>query len=72
MDSLYQIRSRRRETDLLFDQLKESCGLLAGEHRFKEAARTDRQLDETRTRWEALKKAAPQVWAGQHQSMNNR
>ena len=61
MDSLYQIRSRRRETDQLFDQLKEACGLLAGEHRVKEAARTDKQLDDIRTRWEALKKAAPQV-----------
>ncbi|EFN60095.1 hypothetical protein CHLNCDRAFT_133411 [Chlorella variabilis] len=63
MDALYLVRSKRRDTDLLFDQLKESCQLLAGEHRVKDAARTDRQLDDLRHRWEAVKKAAPQVRA---------
>ena len=35
MDGLYQIKHRRRNTDLLFDQLKEACALLAAEHRVK-------------------------------------
>lgn len=61
MDALYQVRSRRRATDTQLDQLREACATLAGEHRVKEAARIDRQLEELRGRWEALKKAAPQV-----------
>ena len=63
MDALYQIRSKRREMDLLFDQLKEACALLAAEHRVKEAGRLDKQLDELRLRWDALKRAAPGVSA---------
>ena len=35
--------------------------VLAGEHRVKEAARTGKQLEDIRHRWDALKKAAPQV-----------
>jgi hypothetical protein len=61
MDALYLIKLRRRHTDLLFDQLKEICQLLAAEHRFKDAARTERQLEDLRHRWDAVKKAAPQV-----------
>jgi cytidylate kinase len=61
MDALYLVRSKRRHTDLLFDQLKEACQQLAIEHRFKDAAHTNRQLDELRHRWEAVKKEAPQV-----------
>ncbi|KAI3429649.1 hypothetical protein D9Q98_005734 [Chlorella vulgaris] len=63
MDALYLVRSKRRHTDLLFDQLKEACQQLAIEHRFKDAAHTNRQLDELRHRWEAVKKEAPQVRA---------
>lgn len=119
MDALYQCKSRRRATDMLFDQLREACATLqargwlwgwAGgvcpawenvgqvvlvrccgpgmlcmpasdglfiltapaharrppqaEHRVKEAARTDKQLEELHGRWQALKKAAPQVGRG--------
>lgn len=34
---------------------------MQAEHRVKEAARTEKQLDELRGRWEALKRAVPQV-----------
>lgn len=34
---------------------------MQAEHRVKEAARTEKQLDELRGRWEALKRAGPQV-----------
>jgi dynein heavy chain len=63
MDALYQCKSRRRATDMQFDQLREACATLQAEHRIKDAAKTEKQLEELRGRWEALKRAVPQVGA---------
>ncbi|GAB4813657.1 hypothetical protein N2152v2_000703 [Parachlorella kessleri] len=60
MDAIYSTRVKRRETDILFDSMKEMCGLLTQKYKVN-MTKAEKQLDELRGRWELLKKKCPQV-----------
>lgn len=47
MDALYQVRTRKSETDLAIDQLRETLGLLAAE-RAPGISKLEKRLEEVR------------------------
>ncbi|KAK9817742.1 hypothetical protein WJX72_001478 [[Myrmecia] bisecta] len=60
MDSLYQSRVKKNETDLLIDQLRETFSFLNATYKIN-MHKADKQLDEIAARWDEVKKNAPQV-----------
>lgn len=59
MDALFQVKFKKVETDLLFDQLRE-CFSMLGQHK-QPVAKLDKRLEEAAHRWDDIKKAQPQV-----------
>ncbi|DBA86689.1 TPA: Dynein alpha chain, flagellar outer arm [Trebouxia sp. C0004] len=60
MDSLYQARVKKSETDLLIDQLKETLHYLTVQNKIN-MHKADKELSEVAARWEEIKKGTSQV-----------
>eukprot|EP00891_Asterochloris_glomerata_P001316 jgi/Astpho2/1316/Aster-06188 len=60
MDSLYQTRVKKGETDLLIEQLREVLHFLTNSHKTN-MHKAEKELNDVAARWEEIKKNAPQV-----------